>query len=84
MTDGLAGGWHLSREGATYGPYDWSDLVAWAREGRVGPNDLVWHEQLPSWTPARQVPGLIAPEAGGATQWSAMAPGTAVEGAAAV
>ena len=80
MMDRLAGGWHLSREGTTYGPYGWSDLVAWAREGRVGPDDMVWHDQLPSWTPARHVPGLIPPEAGGATQWGAPAPGPAVGG----
>ncbi|MBN1320213.1 MAG: DUF4339 domain-containing protein [Thermoleophilia bacterium] len=83
MADGLATGWHLSREGTTYGPYDWIDVVAWAREGRVGPDDLVWHEQLPGWTPARRVPGLIPPEAGGATQWGAPAPGAAIGGAAA-
>ena len=56
---GLATGWHLSVGGTTYGPYDWAKLVAWVREGRVGPDDLVWQSQLPTWMPARQVPGLF-------------------------
>jgi hypothetical protein len=54
-----ASGWHLMRAGATHGPYTWADLVAWAKEGRIGPEDLVWHAQAPGWIPARQVPGLF-------------------------
>ena len=59
METGLTSGWHLSRGGATYGPYEWNDLVAWAQGGRLAPGDLVWQAQLPGWTPAGQVPGLF-------------------------
>jgi hypothetical protein len=55
----LATGWHVSIGGTTYGPYDWPAVVAWAREGRFGADDLVWHAQLPGWVPAREVPGLF-------------------------
>jgi hypothetical protein len=67
MDTGLASGWHTSRGGATYGPYEWTELATWAREGRLGPDDLVWHAQHPVWTPARQVPGLFAAGAGAAS-----------------
>jgi hypothetical protein len=59
VESGLTSGWHISSGGATYGPCEWTELVAWVREGRIGPDDLVWHAQLPRWMPARQVPGLV-------------------------
>lgn len=52
-------GWHISRQGTSYGPYQWGELMAWAREGRLGPDDLVWQASLPGWMPARQVQGLF-------------------------
>ena len=59
VESGLTSGWHISSGGGTYGPCEWTELVAWVREGRIGPDDLVWHAQLPGWMPARQVPGLV-------------------------
>ncbi len=59
METGLTSGWHMSRGGATYGPYEWNDLVAWAQGGRLAPGDLVWQAQLPGWMPAGKVPGLF-------------------------
>ena len=60
-------GWHAGRDdqasGWKGGPYTWEQLVTYAREGRITPGDLVWHESLPDWIPAGSVPGLFAPVA---------------------
>ncbi len=60
MQGQLADGWHISRQGASYGPYSWTDLVTWARDGRLLPADLVWQPELSGWMPAKNVPGLFA------------------------
>lgn len=70
MQEGLASGWHVFVGGASYGPYEWTDLVAWVRDGRMGPDDLVWQARLPGWIPARQVPGLFSAPTG-AAPWAA-------------
>jgi hypothetical protein len=43
------------------GPYTWSELVAYARDGRLARHNLLWHESRPDWTPAIEVPGLFPP-----------------------
>jgi hypothetical protein len=63
MQEGLVSGWHISRAGVAYGPYQWADLAVWAGDGRLAADDLVWQQGLPGWMPARQVPGLFAPSA---------------------
>ncbi len=69
---GLTGGWHVSIGGTTYGPYEWAHVVAWVREGRIGPDALLWQPGFAQWIPAQQIPGLFveapspsAPGAGG-------------------
>ena len=59
MEGGLTSGWHIMRGGTTYGPYQWTDLVAFSRDGRLSPSDQVWQPQLPGWTPASQLQGLF-------------------------
>jgi len=59
MDDKQTDGWHVGREGESYGPYRWDDLVSWGREGRLGPDDLVWQAQMSGWVPAREVEGLF-------------------------
>jgi hypothetical protein len=59
MEGGLASGWHISREGVTYGPYTWADMAAFSRDGRLSPTDLVWHQELPGWIPASRIPDLF-------------------------
>ncbi len=59
-------GWFVGRQGASEwkgGPYTWAQLVAFAREGRIEPGDLVWHPGLADWTPAEQIPNLLGPAA---------------------
>jgi len=59
-------GWHVGRQGGSGewkgGPYSWAQLVGFAREGRLTPDDLVWHPTMPEWLPARSIPGLIESE----------------------
>ena len=50
------------KEGASEwkgGPYSWAQLCAYAAEGRIAAEDLVWHESLPDWVPAGSIPGLM-------------------------
>ena len=58
----MSTGWFMSRgEGATAwqgGPYSWEELVGFALEGRLGAEDLVWHEGYAGWVSPAQVPGL--------------------------
>lgn len=51
--------WHVSRAGETFGPFDWEQLVAMVREGRVMPDDLVYRSDDPRWVRAADVPGLF-------------------------
>src|SRR3990172_4898236 len=57
-------GWYFRKvdgpPGQQFGPFTWEQLVADARTGLIGPNDLVWNEQLPTWEPAWQITGLVA------------------------
>jgi len=45
---GLASGWHVSHGGATYGPYEWNDLVAWAQGGRLAPETSSGRRSFPA------------------------------------
>ena len=57
-------GWYSRRpsdtSGPSSGPYSWADLSLFAHQGTLSPDDLVWHEAWPQWTPAARVPGLFA------------------------
>jgi hypothetical protein len=41
------------------GPYSWGELVGYAREGRLGAGDFVWHDGYADWVSPSQVPGLL-------------------------
>jgi len=56
-----AEGWHVLRGETQAGPYSWAQLHAFARDGHVRQDDLVWHESLTDWIGAGTVPGLFAP-----------------------
>ncbi len=47
-----SGQWYLTRGGNQYGPYNLEQLWQFAQEGRVQPDDLVWHEGLHQWVEA--------------------------------
>jgi hypothetical protein len=63
---GMAGGWYFSKQGEAAvqrsGPFSWEELYAQAQAGMVGPDDRVWHPQLPQWLSASRVPGLLTRE----------------------
>jgi hypothetical protein len=46
--------WYLLRNGQQYGPYDPQAMQAMALEGRLAPQDTIWHEGLPGWIQASQ------------------------------
>ena len=51
--------WHISRDGARFGPYTWERMVQMAGAGNIGPRDMVWNEGMSSWQSAVQVQGLM-------------------------
>ena len=54
--------WYYENNGSQAGPVEESALrqmVAW---GQLVPQVMVWNEELTHWTPATEVPGLLAPE----------------------
>ncbi|MFP4053767.1 MAG: GYF domain-containing protein [Phycisphaerae bacterium] len=50
--------WYCYVLSRRYGPVDIETLRRWVREGRLTARDLVWSEDLPQWTPVRDVPQL--------------------------
>lgn len=56
----MSGEWYLYKDQQQQGPIDWEKLVEQAKEGIVGPADMVWTEGMTDWSRADQVEGLIA------------------------
>lgn len=50
--------WFYAKGGSRNGPISESELRALIHAGQVEGTDLVWNEQLESWTPLRQIPRL--------------------------
>lgn len=50
--------WYYSQNGQQVGPVSWEALLQSAGSGGVGPNDLVWTDGWPEWSPAHRVQGL--------------------------
>ncbi|MFH1329412.1 MAG: hypothetical protein ABIJ48_01940 [Actinomycetota bacterium] len=51
--------WTVERAGTTYGPVPWEQVAQWAREGLVGPTDLLRRAGDPVAYRASDVPGLL-------------------------
>lgn len=51
--------WYVSREGERLGPYQWEQLVNFAKMGQLLPTDQVWHPGNQQWFPAGGLPGLF-------------------------
>ncbi|MFC5499789.1 DUF4339 domain-containing protein [Caenimonas terrae] len=49
--------YHVSRNGKTLGVYPEADARHYYAQGRISPDDLVWHEGMPAWVAAGQVFG---------------------------
>ena len=45
--------WFYARDGRRQGPVPRERLIDLARDGWLSPDDLVWSEGMPEWTPAR-------------------------------
>lgn len=59
----MADEWFYAHRGVRQGPVSGERLQSLADAGQLDPDDLVWSEGMPSWTPGRDVPGLFpAPE----------------------
>jgi hypothetical protein len=41
--------------GARRDPVSYAEFVSLAKDGRIGPDDLVWYEGIIDWVPARQI-----------------------------
>ncbi|HEY5113389.1 MAG TPA: DUF4339 domain-containing protein [Coriobacteriia bacterium] len=73
----MQGEWFIGRDGASYGPYSWDDMRAFAAQGVIKGNDLVWAAHLPGYVPAKRIQDLMpskrgatAPPAPSAPPWS--------------
>lgn len=49
----------LSRNGERFGPYTWPELCAYAANGQVATDDLLWDPGLEQWLAAALLPGLL-------------------------
>lgn len=54
--------WWMSRGEAQFGPYTFAELVQFAGESRLLPDDCVWHDGAAVRTPASQLPPLAQPQ----------------------
>ena len=58
-------GWHYSTgDDHQAGPISAKELNRLAASGELKPDDLVWKEGMPEWTPANRLKGLDFPEPG--------------------
>ena len=44
--------WHIVEGGTSIGPFDTDQMIGRIRDGRLGPDTLVWHDGLPNWEAA--------------------------------
>ena len=73
--------WHLLRAEEKFGPYDWEEICAFSKEGRLLAGDLLWSPSLGAWTKAAEVPGLPPPASSGTASSRPGSPETAAPGA---
>lgn len=51
--------WWYAKDERKEGPVEEAEIRALVESGVITPDSLVWNESLPTWTRARQVPGLF-------------------------
>ena len=51
--------YHYRRAEQQFGPFSLDAVVAAARAGSIGPDDLIWAEGWNTWRAAHTVPGLF-------------------------
>jgi hypothetical protein len=68
--------WFALRDGATYGPYRLADLASWVAEGRIRPQDSIWHSGAAVRLSVNQLPpfGIAPPGMEGSAASAAAVP----------
>ena len=56
----MATEWYYAIDGDRLGPVSSGELKQLAASGEITPDDLIWRDGMPEWTPARKVKGLFA------------------------
>jgi hypothetical protein len=51
--------WYYHHGGAQAGPVTWEKMQELAKDGGIGPDDLIWKQDTPDWVPARSVKDLF-------------------------
>ena len=57
--------WFYAQGGQQSGPISAADIKELIGRGQVGPADMVWHEGMPKWVLAGEMPELMPPQAAG-------------------
>lgn len=58
----MPGQWFMGRDGQQFGPYTWEEMRAYAWQGLIAPDDVVWAPHLPGWFPAKRIQDLLPPD----------------------
>ena len=58
-TADAAASWYMGRDDQRYGPYTLDEIRGFAAEGRLAPDDLVWHSSLPDWVTLAEARALV-------------------------
>lgn len=53
--------WYLGRNGRQQGPFAFAEIVSFAGDEAIDPNDLVWRPGLHNWVPVETISGLLSP-----------------------
>lgn len=56
----MSNGWWVSQNGRVLGPFTWEQALDFAREGWLGPDDLVMRPGSEEWVPVTEVPAFVA------------------------
>lgn len=53
--------WYLGRDGKQQGPFAFAEIVSFAGDEAIDPNDLVWRPGLHNWVSVETISGLLSP-----------------------
>jgi len=53
--------WYLGRNGRQQGPFAFAEIVSFAGDETIDPNDLVWRPGLHNWVSVDTISGLLSP-----------------------
>jgi hypothetical protein len=55
----MADQWYLSRDGQSFGPYTWNEIVSFSKTGHLKSHDQLWSSVNNQWIQADQISGLF-------------------------